>query len=653
VTERVVSELVGRDAPTVEQIQDAVEAALKVTGYPEIASAYARYRQHRAELRQAKRRLGVRDELKLSLGAATVLADRYLVRDSDGRLTESTGETMDRVARHVAGAEEDFSPGGSARRQEEFAGVLRRLAFLPNSPTLMNAGTPLGMLSGCFVLPLEDCLEGIFTTLATAALIHQIGGGTGFAFSSLRPHGDLIRSTGDTTSGPVSFLRLFDVAADVVREAGRRRGANMGVLHISHPDVAAFAAAKCSPDVLSNFNLSTAVTDGFMQAVVHDGDHRLVSQRTGKTVAQVRARELFDRIAEAAWCSGDPGLQSFDTINRANPLPGDGAIQASNPCGEVPLLPNESCNLGSINLAKFVDAGRIDEQRLRATVRLAVCFLDDVIEANRYPNPELEQAARRTRKIGLGVMGLAELLAALGIPYASTQATRLAGCLVALIRQEARDTSVELARERGPFPAFQQSTYAARGHAPLRNAQLTAIAPTGTISLIAGTTSGIEPFFAVAYLRTVLGRRLVQVNPLFETVARERGFYTEQLVTDLAHTGSVAHDPRVPPDVRRAFPTALDLTREDHLRMQAAVQRHTDAGVSKTVNLPATASAADIRDLFMLAWRLRVKGITAYRYGSRPDQVLQLLSSEGKVPGPPVLVDAAYAGGCPATACHY
>jgi ribonucleoside-diphosphate reductase alpha chain len=654
VTDRVVRELGGRGGvPTVEQIQDAVETTLVAAGYQEVAGAYARYRQRRADLRHAKRALGVRDELKLSLSAATVLAERYLLRDTRGRIAESTGEMMDRVARHVAGAEDTFSPGASARWQEEFAGALRRLEFLPNSPTLMNAGTPLGMLSGCFVLGVDDSLESIFRALGTAALIHQAGGGTGFSFSPLRPHGDLIRSTGGAASGPVSFLRLFDVAADVVREAGRRRGANMGVLHVSHPDVAQFASAKRSPGALPHFNLSVGVTDRFMRAVLLGKDHRLVNPRTGRTVARVSAVELFNGIAEAAWESGDPGLLFLGAINRANPLPGDGAIQAANPCGEVPLLPDESCNLGSVNLARFVHAGRVDEQRLAATVRLAVRFLDDVVEANRYPNTTLEEAARRTRKIGLGVMGLAELLAALGVPYASTRATRVAGRLMALIDREARIASVELACERGPFPAFEHSVYADRGHAPLRNAQLTSIAPTGTISLIAGTTSGIEPLFAVAYLRIVLGGRIVQVNPLFEAVARQRGFYSDQLIADLAGTGSIAGDQRVPPDVRQAFPTALDLTPADHLRMQAAVQRHTHAGVSKTVNLPATATVDDIRELYMLAWRLRVKGVTAYRYGSRPEQVLQLLSSERHVPGPPVLVDVSYTGGCPASACHY
>jgi ribonucleoside-diphosphate reductase alpha chain len=645
----VAGRLDGRRTPTVEEIQDAVEAALMAKGFADTARAYVLYRRRRAEVREAKALLGVRDELKLSLEGALVVRERCLLKDATGRPVESTGEMMDRVAAFVAAAEDEHRPGSAPEWAERFSSVLRRLEFLPNSPTLMNAGTPIGVLSGCFVLPVEDSLRSIFSALGQAAVLHQAGAGTGYSFSDLRPAGDLVASTMGRASGPVSFLRIFDVAADVVREGGRRRGANMAVLDASHPDVMEFVRAKLAPGRFENFNFSVAVTDAFVRAVVRDGPHRLVNPRTGRTVGRMPARELFDAICEAAWQSGDPGLLFLDRINRDNPLPSRGRIRATNPCGEVPLLPYESCNLGSVNLARFVRDGRIDWAALTDVVALAVRFLDDVIDVSRYPFPELADAARASRKIGLGVMGLAEVLAACGIPYDSEEAVRLGARVARVLHAAAREASARLAAERGPFPLFAESTFAARGLPPLRNAQLTAIAPTGTISLIAGTTSGIEPMFAVAYARRVLGRRLLEVNPLFERVARERGFYSEEVVAELARTGSARRNPGLPPDVRRAFVTALEIAPEWHLRMQAAVQREVDGAASKTVNLPAEATPADVRDVYLAAWRARVKGITVYRYGSRPGQVLALLDE----PGARVEVDPAYTGGCAAHVCEF
>jgi ribonucleoside-diphosphate reductase alpha chain len=650
VAARVAATLDGRRAPSVETIQDAVESALMAAGFPATARAYVLYRRQRAELREAKAMLGVRDELKLSLEGVLVVRERCLRKDLRGRPIESTGEMMDRVAHFVARAEDGYRPGTAGQWAERFAAVLRRLEFLPNSPTLMNAGTPVGVLSGCFVLPLDDSLRSIFTTLGHAALLHQAGAGTGYTFSDIRPAGDVVASTGGRASGPVSFLRVFDVAADVVREGGRRRGANMAVLDAGHPDVFDFVRAKLTPGRFENFNFSVGVTDAFMRAVERDGTHRLVNPRTGRTVARVPARELFGAICEAAWASGDPGLLFLDRINRDNPLPGRGRIRATNPCGEVPLLPYESCNLGSVNLARFVRDGRLDWDGLAAVVEVAVRFLDDVIDVSRYPVPELADAARATRKVGLGVMGLAEVLAALGIPYDSPAAVRLGGRLARAVQAAAHAASARLAAERGAFPLFAESTFAARGLPPLRNAQLTAVAPTGTISLIAGTTSGIEPMFAIAYSRRVLGRRLLQVNPLFERIARERGFYSEELIAELARTGSARRHPGLPPDVRRAFVTALEIAPEWHLRMQAAVQRSVDAAASKTVNLPATATVADVRAIYLAAWRARVKGITVYRYGSRPNQVLAL-AEEGE--GARVEVGPTYAGGCAGHACEF
>jgi len=643
----------GAPVPTVEEIQDAVERALMDAGLDDVARRYVLYRRRRAELRSAKRMLGVRDELKLSLNAVAVLAERYLRRDEQGAVAESSGEMMDRVAQHVAQAEERYVPGSSERLRGEFACTLRALEFLPNSPTLMNASTEMGLLSGCFVLPVEDSLDSIFDALKQMALIHQAGGGTGFAFSHLRPQGDVVRTTHGTASGPLSFMRIFDVATDVVKQGGRRRGANMAVLNVSHPDVEEFVQAKVRARALKNFNLSVAVSDEFMRAVEAHARYGLVNPRTGEQVRELSARELFDRIAAAAWRAGDPGLLFIDRVNEANPVRALGRIEATNPCGEVPLLPYESCNLGSVNLARMLSDGQLDWDRLRTVVRLAVRFLDDVIDVNRYPTPEVERASRQTRKIGLGVMGLAELLALVGIPYDSDQAVELGGRIARTIHEEAQHASEQLARERGPFPAWEHSELASRGERERRNAQLVSIAPTGTISIVAGTTAGIEPMFAISYVRNVLGRRLTEANPTFERLARERGFYSDELMAEIATSGGVREHPAVPEDVRRAFVTALEIAPEWHLRMQAAFQRHSDAAVSKTVNLPQTATVEDVREIYLQAWRLEVKGITIYRYGSKPQQVLTFLSDARAGPRPPVAVEAEYAGGCAGHPCEF
>ena len=633
---------------TVETIGDLVEEQLNSAGYGDVARAYIIYRHGRAELRATKALLEVRDELKLSLAAVTVLRERYLRRDERGQPVESTGEMMDRTALFVAAAEDSYRRGSAARWAERFSQLLRSLEFLPNSPTLMNAGTSLGLLSGCVVLPLEDSLRSIFATLGQTAEIHQAGGGTGYSFSHLRPADDPVAGTGGRASGPLSFLRLFDASAAVVRMGGRRRGASMAVLDVSHPDIYDFVTAKADEaGDLTQFNLSVGVSDAFMRAVERHGTHRLVNPRTGKTVARVNAADLFTAICEAAHACGDPGLLFLDAINRANPLPKLGRIEATNPCGEVPLLPYESCNLGSINLARMTTAGKIDWERLAGVAMLATRFLDDVIDVNEYPFPELADAGRATRKVGLGVMGLAELLATLGIPYDSEQAVRFARRIARHIQQAAHAASADLARVRGRFPAFANSRLARS--AALRNAQLTAVAPTGTISLIAGTTAGIEPMFAVAYVRAVLGSHLLEVNSCFDRLARDQGFYSAELITEIARSGTVRANPRIPDAVRAAFPTALEVTPDWHLRMQAAVQRHVDAAVSKTINLPASASAEDIRAIYLAAWKAKVKGITVYRYGSREDQVLTLAAPDSAPPR----AGAAFSGGCAARACEF
>jgi ribonucleoside-diphosphate reductase alpha chain len=594
---------------------------------------------------QAPAALEVRDELGLTASALTVLHERYLRRDEGGRVIESTAEMMERVAGHVAAAEERFAPGSSGRWAGEFAAALKRLDFLPNSPTLMNAGTEIGLLSGCFVLPIEDSLDSIFTALREMALIHQAGGGTGFSFSRLRRSGDRVRTTRGVASGPVSFMRIFDAATEVVKQGGRRRGANMAVLHCSHPDVEEFIEAKAEPGTLENFNLSVAITDELMEAAASGGTHVLRDPRSGEATAELPAAELFGRIAAAAWRGGDPGALFIDRINAERPVPELGEIEATNPCGEVPLLPYESCNLGSVNLARMLAGGAVDWQRLAATVRLAVRFLDDVIEVNRYPVAAVERATLRTRKVGVGVMGLAEMLAELGLPYDSEEALALADEVAATLAAEARAASEQLAAERGPFPAWSEGAAA-----PRRNAQLTSIAPTGSISIIAGTTAGIEPLFAVAFARNVLDTELLESSAAFERIARERGFHSDELIAAIARSGGVGGVAGVPDDVRRAFVTAPELSPRWHLRMQATFQRHVDGAVSKTVNLPAQASVEDVAGIYAEAWRQGVKGVTVYRYGSRPGQVLTHLGEEAD--GAAVRVAPEYAGGCLIRPCE-
>jgi len=645
---RAVADALGHRVAPVERIQDLVEARLGEAGLDDVARAYIIYRQRRAELRAAKALLGVRDELKLSLAAVTVLRERYLLRDEQGRSIESTGEMMDRAAAFVAAAEDGYRARSSAQWAERFSALLRSLEFLPNSPTLMNAGTDLGLLAGCFVLPVEDSLRSIFTTLAQAAEIQRTGGGTGYTFTHLRPAGDRVASTGGTASGPLSFLRLYDTAAGVVAMGGRRRGACMAVLDASHPDIYEFVTVKSdSPRELTQFNLSVGVTDAFMRAVERNGTHRLVNPRTGKSVERVSAVELFSAICEAAHACGDPGVVFLDAINRANPVPSRGRIEATNPCGEVPLLPYESCNLGSINLARMITNGHVDWDRLEEVAAIAVRFLDDVIDASRYPFPELGEATRATRKIGLGVMGLAEMLASLGIPYDSEEGVRLAGQVMRRIQQAAHAASAQLAEDRGAFPAFANSRFA--DSAPRRHAQVTSVAPTGTISLIAGTTAGIEPMFAIAFTRAIVGRHLLEVNPCFDRLARDRGLYSDELVAEIAQRGGVRGYPQLPAEVRAAFPTASEIAPEWHLRMQAAVQRHVDAAVSKTINLPATATTDDIRAVYLAAWKAKVKGITVFRYGCREGQVLTFAAPEPAIPQ----AGSDFSGGCVGRVCEF
>lgn len=587
--------------------------------------------------------------LELSLNALKVLERRYLQRDENGHVVETPQQMFERVARTVAAVDLHYDPhldpDEVARPYYE---MMTRLEFLPNSPTLMNAGTELGQLSACFVLPVGDSIPEIFGAVRDMAIIHQSGGGTGFSFSRLRPKGDVVRSTGGVASGPVSFMRIFDEATDVIKQGGKRRGANMGILRVDHPDIMEFITAKEWPGMLTNFNLSVAVTDAFMEAYERDEDYALINPRTGRETGRLRAREVFDRACLAAWRTGDPGLIFIDEINRHNPTPHVGQIEATNPCGEQPLLPYESCNLGSINLAKFVADGQIQWERLRHTVHRAVQFLDNIIDANKYPLPQIEAMTRGNRKIGLGVMGWADLLIELGISYLDQQALDLAERVMAFITDEARKKSVELGLSRGSFPNFVGSVWHQRGYPAMRNATVTTVAPTGTISIIAGASSGIEPLFAIAYVRQVMeGTELPEINQAFVRVAKERDFYSEELISKAVARGSVQGMSEVPTDVQRIFVTAMDIPPEQHVRMQAAFQKYTDNAVSKTVNLPREATVDDVRGVFGLAYKLGCKGITVFRYGSREEQVLYL----GKIPSmvaeeDKVKVHSEYSGEC-------
>ena len=564
----------------------------------------------------------------LSESALAVLRERYLRRDEAGTVVEDLSGLWQRVAAAVAAPARAFGDD-AAYWEARFLERLERLEFLPNSPALMNAGRPGGQLAACFVLPIADDLDAIFTALSRMARIHQTGGGTGFSFSALRPRDDRVRSTGGITSGPLSFMELFDHTTAVIREGGRRRGANMAVLRVDHPDIEDFVGAKRAPGRLENFNLSVGVTDAFYDALDTGRPFPLRNPRTGKVVRSIEPAALLDAIVESAWTSGDPGLLFLDEINRHNPTPALGAIEATNPCGEQPLLPYESCVLASLNLAKFADATDVGWQRLEAAIRDAVVFLDNIVEASCYPFPEIEAATLRTRKIGLGVMGFADLLAGLGVAYDSAEGVDLGARIAAFLTRTARAMSVELGHRRGSFPAFEQSVWPARGLSALRNATVTCVAPTGTLSLLAGVASGIEPFFALAIARQGLdGHRRVEVNAAVARGLETAGPAGKEGLLAVREHGSIRDVAELPDGLRRRFPIALEIAQEFHVRMQAGFQAHVDAAVSKTVNLPADASMDAVREVYQLARQLRLKGITVYRYGSRAGQILSLVHEE-------------------------
>jgi ribonucleoside-diphosphate reductase alpha chain len=654
VSDRVVeklSKLYAGKTPGVEAIQDLVVETLRETGHDHVALDYQSYRERKAGLRALRGELGILDEPKLTVNAIEVLEKRYLLKNEKGELIETPTGMFWRVAEAVAFADEKYG-GDSKAAAKEFYGVMSKLEFIPNSPTLFNAGTKTGFaLSACYVLPVEDSLEDIFTSLKNMALIEQTGGGVGFDFSKLRPAGDVVKTTMGVASGPVSFMKIFDAATEVIKAGGRRRGAMMAILRVDHPDVIEFITAKTRPGVLTNFNISVTVTDAFMDAVERNNDYDLINPRTKQPVRKLSARYVWDRLVDNAWRSGDPGIVFIDEVNRHNPTPVVGVIESTNPCGEQPLLPYESCNLGSINLSKMFREGAVDWDKLRRTTYTSVHFLDNVIDVNPYQLKETDKITRANRKIGLGVMGFADLLILMGIPYDSEKATEIGEEIAKFINEEAGKASERLGLERGSFPNFEVSIWKGKFRAR-RNATVTTIAPTGTISIIAGCSSGIEPLFAVAFMRHVLeGARLFELHPIFEELAKTRGFYGGETLEKIVSHGTIRDVEGVPEDLRKIFVTAHDITPDWHVKIQAAFQKHTENAVSKTVNLQEDASLNDVENVFQLAYKLRCKGVTVYRYGSKGVQVLNL-GVESRGEEKVATAEAEYAGGRPIEGCE-
>ncbi len=580
--------------------------------------------------------------MKIGKNGMTVLEKRYLLKDTEGKNIEDVEGLFHRVADAIAQADRHFDENAdTAKTAAEFYEMMTNLEFLPNSPTLMNAGRDLGQLSACFVLPVGDSMEEIFEAIKQAALIHKSGGGTGFSFSRLRASGSTVRTTGGVASGPISFMRVFNMATEAVKQGGTRRGANMGILRVDHPDIMDFIHCKSNNADITNFNISVGITEEFMEAVKAGRSYDLIDPRSRTAVGEADARTVFQEIVEGAWQNGEPGIIFLDRLNRDNVVPGQGEIESTNPCGEQPLLPYESCNLGSINLVQMLrqrpdGAYEVDYDKLAATVKKAVHFLDNVIEVNKYPIEEIEHVTKLTRKIGLGIMGFADMLLLMGLPYNSEEGVAQAEQVMRFVEEAGHAASEELAVARGAFPLFEESIY--RDGPKLRNATVTTIAPTGTLSIIAGCSSGVEPVFAYVFIRNILdGTEMIEVNPILKKVLRDRGLYEEGLLKKIAKEGSLAHIEEIPEDIKRVFVSSHDVSPEYHIRMQAAFQKYTDNAVSKTVNFKKEATRDDVRQVYLLAYELGCKGVTIYRDGSRENQVLNIGAvNSGKAAEPQV-----------------
>jgi len=565
-------------------------------------------------------------KLEISENANRVLVRRYLKKDHQGKVVETPREMFRRVAGNIAKADANYDKRADLRKvEDEFYSVMSRFEFLPNSPTLMNAGKELQQLSACFVLPIRDSMEGIFDSLKSAALIHKSGGGTGFSFSGLRPKNSVVKTTGGVASGPVSFMKVFDSATQAVKQGGTRRGANMGILRVDHPDIMEFIACKENSKDITNFNISVMITDDFMKKVEEGGMYPLIDPHNYKKTGELNAKDVFELIVKMAWKNGEPGMIFYDKLNKGNPTPTVGSIESTNPCGEQPLLAYESCNLGSINLSRMVSGGKIDWEKIAKAAKVATHFLDNVIDMNKFPLAIIREKTLENRKIGLGVMGFADILMKLGIPYDSDEALKKGEEVMKFILDKAGEASEQLSEKRGPFPNFEKSIFYDKKRKPLRNATLTTIAPTGTLSIIADCSSGIEPIFAVSYIRKVMDNdELVEVHPLFLEIARKRGFYSEDLMKKIAKKGGVQDLEEIPADIKRLFRTSMDIDPDSHIKMQSVFQRYTDNAVSKTINFLNKATVDDVRKAYMLAYHSDCKGLTIYRDKSREEQVLNI-----------------------------
>lgn len=566
--------------------------------------------------------------MKISNNAKLVLEKRYLMKNNNGEVIETVEELFHRVADTIAKADSFYDKNANIpSTSDEFYDMMTNLEFLPNSPTLMNAGRPLGQLSACFVLPIEDTMEGIFEAIKQAALIHKSGGGTGFSFSRIRPSGAVVQTTGGVASGPVSFMRVFNMATEAVKQGGTRRGANMGILRVDHPDILSFIDCKKDTTDITNFNISVGITETFMQAVEENRNYDLINPKTKEVFSTLNANDVYNKIVESAWNNGEPGIIFLDRLNRDNIIPDIAEIESTNPCGEQPLLPYESCNLGSINLVEMLkcenDKYEIDKPKLINTVKKAVHFLDNVIDVNTYPIEEIDFTTKQTRKIGLGVMGFADMLLRLGIPYNSDEAVELGEKVMGIVNRTGKKASEDLAITRGAFPLFEQSIF--KGQTPVRNGTVTTIAPTGTLSILASVSSGVEPVFAFAYIRNVMDNtEMIESSPILKDILQKRGLYTDKIMKKISTEGTLAHIDEIPQDIKDIFVCSHDISPEYHVRMQASIQNETDNAVSKTVNFGNNATKQDVSEVYMLAYKLGCKGVTIYRDGSRDSQVLNI-----------------------------